>query len=67
MVDEAVSGLLAEFDVVAESYLYLLSRNPPAPGAPLDMNESDATQNVYATYGQYQFLRQVYQKYDPTR
>lgn len=31
------------------------------------MNESDATQNVYATYGDYEFLKHVYQKYDPTR
>jgi len=31
------------------------------------MNESDATQNVYATYGNYEFLRRVYHKYDPTR
>lgn len=49
------------------SYQYLTSRNPPVPGAPLDMNESDATQNVYATYGDYEFLRRVYRKYDPTR
>ncbi|KAJ3566049.1 hypothetical protein NP233_g7250 [Leucocoprinus birnbaumii] len=45
---------------------WLMRQNPPAPGAPLDMNESDAAQNVYATYGDYDFLRQVYRKYDPT-
>lgn len=45
----------------------LMRQNPPSPGAPLDMNESDATQNVYATYGNYEFLRGVYHKYDPTR
>ncbi|KXN81968.1 Bifunctional solanapyrone synthase [Leucoagaricus sp. SymC.cos] len=46
---------------------WLMRQNPPSPGAPLDMNESDATQNVYATYGDYEFLRRVYRKYDPTR
>ncbi|EKM75429.1 hypothetical protein AGABI1DRAFT_46439 [Agaricus bisporus var. burnettii JB137-S8] len=46
---------------------WLMRRNPPCSGAPLDMNESDATQNVYATYGDYEFLKHVYQKYDPTR
>ncbi|KAF9441904.1 FAD-binding domain-containing protein [Macrolepiota fuliginosa MF-IS2] len=46
---------------------WLMRQNPPSAGAPLDMNESDATQNVYATYGNYEFLRRVYRKYDPTR
>lgn len=46
---------------------WLMRQNPPSPGAPLDMNESDASQNVYATYGDYEFLRKVYHKYDPTR
>jgi hypothetical protein len=30
------------------------------------MNECDAEQNVFETYGQYEFLKRVYQKYDPT-
>lgn len=64
MVNETVSGLLDIFSLLLTTRI---SRNPPSPGAPLDMNESDATQNVYATYGDYEFLRRVYRKYDPTR
>lgn len=35
-------------------------------GIPLYMNECDVEQNVFETYGQYEFLKKVYQKYDPT-
>jgi hypothetical protein len=31
------------------------------------MNEVDAKQNVFATYGNYKQLQQTYAKYDPTR
>jgi len=40
---------------------------PPSPGKPLFMNECDEKQNVFATYGDYQQLKQTYAKYDPTR
>ncbi|KAJ7590537.1 FAD-binding domain-containing protein [Mycena floridula] len=40
---------------------------PPAPGLPIYINECDAKQNVFETYGQYQFLKNTYAKYDPTR
>ncbi|KAF8649064.1 hypothetical protein AX16_006037 [Volvariella volvacea WC 439] len=39
----------------------------PSPGLPLYVNECDASQNVFATYGQYEFLKKTYKKYDPKR
>lgn len=42
-------------------------RIPRNSGLPLYMNECDASQNVFATYGDLQFLRDTYAKYDPTR
>jgi hypothetical protein len=46
--------------------LMLVHRLSASAGLPLYMNECDAEQNVFATYGQYEFLKQVYKKYDPT-
>ncbi|THV04042.1 FAD-binding domain-containing protein [Dendrothele bispora CBS 962.96] len=40
---------------------------PRSPGFPLYMNECDVKQSVFETYGQYEFLKQTYMKYDPTR
>ncbi|KAJ3751475.1 hypothetical protein DFH05DRAFT_1532540 [Lentinula detonsa] len=37
------------------------------PGLPFFLNEADANQEVFATYGGYKFLKQVYAKYDSTR
>ncbi|KAF5361187.1 hypothetical protein D9758_009049 [Tetrapyrgos nigripes] len=34
---------------------------------PLYINECDKKQSVFETYGQYEFLKQTYAKYDPTR
>ncbi|KAF8154432.1 hypothetical protein B0H34DRAFT_660706 [Crassisporium funariophilum] len=45
----------------------LLQQIIPSPGLPLYINECDATQNVFATYGRFDELRQTYAKYDPTR
>jgi hypothetical protein len=44
-----------------------MSNTPRTPGLPLLLNEVDASQNAYASYGGYQFLKQVYAKYDPSR
>nr|AGK29874.1 FAD-binding protein [Volvariella volvacea] len=44
-----------------------LSQIPRSPGLPLYINECDASQDVFSTYGQYEFLKQTYKKYDPTR
>ena len=40
---------------------------PASPGLPLYVNECDEDQWVFATYGGYNFLKQTYAKYDPTR
>ncbi|KAI3605667.1 fad binding domain protein, partial [Moniliophthora roreri] len=34
---------------------------------PLFLNECDANQNIFASYGQYDFLKKTYKKYDPER
>ncbi|KAG7095012.1 hypothetical protein E1B28_005807 [Marasmius oreades] len=39
---------------------------PPTPGLPLYINECDKEQEVFKTYGQYEFLKRIYAKYDPT-
>ncbi|KAJ3546632.1 hypothetical protein NMY22_g1977 [Coprinellus aureogranulatus] len=51
---------------VAEARKEVLSELSASEGLPLYMNECDAEQNVFETYGQYNFLKQVYEKYDPT-
>ncbi|TFK32381.1 hypothetical protein BDQ12DRAFT_707669 [Crucibulum laeve] len=45
----------------------LFKQIPPSPGLPLYINECDASQNVYKTYGDFEFLKRTYMKYDPTR
>ncbi|KAF8180623.1 hypothetical protein BJ912DRAFT_980935 [Pholiota molesta] len=45
----------------------LFSQIPRSPGVPLYINECDAGQNVFATYGKFNELRTTYAKYDPTR
>jgi hypothetical protein len=42
-------------------------RVPRSPGLPLYVNECDKKQNVFETYGGYEFLKKTYMKYDPTR
>ncbi|KAJ4499311.1 hypothetical protein C8R41DRAFT_915518 [Lentinula lateritia] len=44
-----------------------ISTAPSTPGLPFFLNEADANQQILATYGGYEFLKQVYTKYDPTR
>ncbi|KAF8217023.1 FAD-binding domain-containing protein [Mycena galopus ATCC 62051] len=39
---------------------------PPSPGKPLYINESDEIQDSFVTYGDYELLKTVYKKYDPT-
>ncbi|KAF9481751.1 FAD-binding domain-containing protein [Pholiota conissans] len=45
----------------------LFSRIPRSAGFPLYINECDAGQNVFATYGKFNELKTTYAKYDPTR
>ena len=41
-------------------------RSPRAPGIPLYIGECDVSQNVFATYNDYDRLKSVQSKYDPT-
>ncbi|KAF7353925.1 FAD-binding protein [Mycena venus] len=45
----------------------LFEQIPPSPGLPLFLNECDLYQNVYQSYGDYNLLKEIYAKYDPTR
>ncbi|RXW13429.1 hypothetical protein EST38_g12425 [Candolleomyces aberdarensis] len=51
---------------VIEARKEVLKELSASAGLPLYMNECDSEQNVFATYGQYEFLKNVYKKYDPT-
>ncbi|KAF5313646.1 hypothetical protein D9611_010183 [Ephemerocybe angulata] len=52
---------------VSEARRELLHKMVPTPGIPLYVNECDREQNVFSTYGGYEFLKRTYRKYDPTR
>ncbi|KAJ6567061.1 FAD-binding domain-containing protein [Mycena capillaripes] len=40
---------------------------PPSSGLPLYLGESDLKQKVFESYGDYELLKRIYAKYDPTR
>ncbi|KAJ3811745.1 FAD-binding domain-containing protein [Lentinula lateritia] len=52
---------------VEQGRQFWISTAPSTPGLPFFLNEADANQQILATYGGYEFLKQVYAKYDPTR
>ncbi|KAF7359040.1 FAD-binding protein [Mycena sanguinolenta] len=45
----------------------LFEQIPPSSGLPLYLNECDAGQEVFESYGDFELLKQIYAKYDPTR
>ncbi|KAJ7815742.1 hypothetical protein B0H14DRAFT_2846589 [Mycena olivaceomarginata] len=45
----------------------LFEQIPPSPGLPLYLNECDSQQKVFQSYGDYELLKKIYAKYDPTR
>ncbi|KAJ6500846.1 FAD-binding domain-containing protein [Mycena sanguinolenta] len=45
----------------------LFEQIPPSSGLPLYLNECDAGQEIFESYGDYELLKQIYAKYDPTR
>ncbi|KAJ7932786.1 FAD-binding domain-containing protein [Mycena leptocephala] len=53
--------------VVQRGLDLLFEQIPPSPGLPLYVNECDARQKVFQSYGDYELLKQIYAKYDPTR
>ncbi|KAF7321161.1 FAD-binding domain-containing protein [Mycena chlorophos] len=44
-----------------------LEQVPRSEGLPIFVNECDAKQNAFASYGEYEFLKATYMKYDPGR
>ncbi|KAJ4481092.1 FAD-binding domain-containing protein [Lentinula aciculospora] len=52
---------------VEQGRQFWIANAPSTPGLPFFLNEADANQQILATYGGYEFLQQVYAKYDPTK
>ncbi|KAF5387250.1 hypothetical protein D9757_006853 [Collybiopsis confluens] len=63
-IREGVTTMPTEIEQAREHYL---NHIPNTPGLPLLLNQIDATQNAFKTYGGYEFLKRTYAKYDPTR
>ncbi|KAF8800052.1 FAD-binding domain-containing protein [Phlegmacium glaucopus] len=61
------SGVLTLSPKVKAARKLLQDQMPRSPGIPLYINECDASQNVFATYGRLEEMKQTYAKYDPTR
>ncbi|KAF4609548.1 hypothetical protein D9613_012318 [Agrocybe pediades] len=61
------NGLLTISDQVQAARQLLFQSMPRTPGLPLYINECDASQNVFETYGRFEELKKTYAKYDPTR
>ncbi|KAJ3839406.1 FAD-binding domain-containing protein [Lentinula raphanica] len=53
-------------DSVEQGRQFWIQNTPRTAGLPLFVNEADASQQVLASYGGYDFLKQVYAKYDPS-
>lgn len=51
-------------DDLEHDRLQLIKDNPSSPGLPLFLNEVDATQNAFATYGWYEQLKAQYERFD---
>ncbi|KAJ7635408.1 FAD-binding domain-containing protein [Roridomyces roridus] len=52
---------------VDERFRLMLSKTPSSPGLPLYINQCDASQDAFSTYGDLPALQKTYAKYDPTR
>ncbi|KAK7435351.1 hypothetical protein VKT23_019702 [Stygiomarasmius scandens] len=59
-------GVITAGDIQQGMKLFL-EQAPSSPGIPLYVNECDSDQEVFATYGEFDFLKETYAKYDPTR
>lgn len=47
--------------------MFVINSAPKTPGLPLYVAESDKSQQIFETYGGFDFLKATYAKYDPTR
>ncbi|PFH49716.1 hypothetical protein AMATHDRAFT_4649 [Amanita thiersii Skay4041] len=54
-------------DEVEDARQLWFKQVPPPAGLPLYIGEIDIKQNAYVTYGQYEKLKSIQNKYDPTR
>ncbi|PFH49706.1 hypothetical protein AMATHDRAFT_147027 [Amanita thiersii Skay4041] len=61
------AGVTTVSEELQNARLLLMKQSPPSPGLPLYIGEIDRTQDAYATYNQYEKLKQVHDKYDPTK
>ncbi|KAF5366893.1 hypothetical protein D9757_011387 [Collybiopsis confluens] len=43
-----------------------IAKTPVTPGLPLFLNEADANQDILQSYGEYNFLKKTFSKYDPS-
>ncbi|KAJ3727591.1 hypothetical protein C8R42DRAFT_572545 [Lentinula raphanica] len=59
-------GVTKTAEDVEDGRRHWMDYAPSSPGLPLFISEADAEQQVFASYGEYEFLKQVYAKYDPT-
>ncbi|KAJ3759701.1 FAD-binding domain-containing protein [Lentinula raphanica] len=59
-------GVNQPTDSVEQGRQFWIQNTPRTAGLPLFVNEADASQQVLASYGGYDFLKQVYAKYDPS-
>ncbi|KAH6901569.1 hypothetical protein BKA70DRAFT_1196861 [Coprinopsis sp. MPI-PUGE-AT-0042] len=64
---QTLPGFKTDVSKIQDARGRLLRSIPASPGLPLYINESDESQQIFATYGGYNFLKQTYRKYDPTR
>ncbi|KAF9069818.1 FAD-binding domain-containing protein [Rhodocollybia butyracea] len=65
--DQLTLGVAQPPPEADEAKLLFLNQLHRSPGFPFFMNECDKRQNVYETYGDYEFMKKTYMKYDPTR
>ncbi|KAJ7684279.1 FAD-binding domain-containing protein [Mycena polygramma] len=61
------AGVRSISPVVQQGIDLLFEQIPPSPGLPLYLNECDSKQKVFESYGEYELLKHIYAKYDPTR
>ncbi|KAJ7765673.1 FAD-binding domain-containing protein [Mycena metata] len=59
------AGLQELPPVLQDGLNLLFEQVPPSPGLPLYVNECDAGQKVFESYGDFELLKKIYAKYDP--
>ncbi|KAJ7041895.1 FAD-binding domain-containing protein [Mycena alexandri] len=66
-LDQQLRAGLQDLPRVLQNGIDLLFEQiPPSPGLPLYLNECDAGQKVFQSYSDFELLKTIYAKYDPT-